>query len=205
MHNKKQIKQKALALTVTSVMSASFMINNDSAQAMKKLKAIGNSIKKAVTQEDKKQMQQQKQLENEIAKLMYNRLNHHRLTKEQETKLVSNLDIVKTPNGNVRVIHSSNEIRIVDPFKEIADFLYWNENKESQFVSALEWINLHIPEAFNVDNITMALFEAIEKRDTSYTKDAKLKKQKNNKQQLCVNTYWYIIPILLKNVNAKSK
>ena len=74
MHNKKQIKQKALALAVTSVMSASFMINNDSAQAMKKLKVIGNSIKKAVTQEDKKQMQQQKQLENEIAKLMYNRL-----------------------------------------------------------------------------------------------------------------------------------
>ena len=74
MHNKKQIKQKALALAVTSVMSASFMINNDSAQAMKKLKVIGNSIKKAVTQEDKKQMQQQKQLENEIANLMYNRL-----------------------------------------------------------------------------------------------------------------------------------
>ena len=42
MHNKKQIKQKALALAVISVMSASFMINNDSAQAMKKLKVIGN-------------------------------------------------------------------------------------------------------------------------------------------------------------------
>ena len=45
----------------------------------------------------------------------------------------------------------------------------------------LEWINLHIPEAFNVDNITTALFEAIKEGDASYTKDKKLKKQKKQK------------------------
>lgn len=174
MYSKNKIKRKAIVLTTCSILGVNLMVNKDSAQAMKKLKAIGNSIKKAVTQEDKKRMQQQQQLENEIARLMHNKLHRNNLTKEQETKLVSNIEIVKISNGNVKSKYNNEKIKIVNP----VSILITHYNKEDKFVSLLEWINLHIPEAFNIDNITTALFEAIKEGDASYTKDKKLKKQK---------------------------
>lgn len=167
MYSKNKIKRKAIVLTTCSVLGVNLMVNKDSAQAMKKLKVIGHSIKKVVTQEDKKRMQQQKQLEDEIARLMYNKLNRCNLTKEQETKLVSNLNIVKTPNGNVKVKNPYNKVSIVDPFEEIIGFYYWDEIKVIEFVGLLKWLNLHIPEAFNVDNITSLLFRAIKLGDNN--------------------------------------
>lgn len=200
MYNKKQIKQKAITLAVTSVLGTSYMLKTDSAQAMKALKAIGHSIKKAVTQEDKKRMQQQQQLENEIATLMRNKLCGFGLTKEQEDKLVSNLEIVKISNGNVKAKYN-NKIEIVNPVSS----LIIHYDKEGKFVSLLKWINLHIPEAFNVDNITTTLFRAIEEGDTSYTKDAKWgNKKKQRATAMCKHLLVYN-PDLSKKCECKIK
>lgn len=199
MYSKNKIKRKAIVLTTCSILGVNLMVNKDSAQAMKKLKAIGNSIKKAVTQEDKKRMRQQQQLEEEIATLMCNKLCGLGLTKEQEDKLVSNIEIVKISNGNVNAKYE--KIKIVNPVSS----LIIHYDKEDKFVSLLEWINLHIPEAFNVDNITTALFRAIEEGDTSYTKDAKWGNKKKQKATAMCKHLLVYNPDLSKKCECKIK
>lgn len=164
MYNKNQIRQKALTLAVTSVMGTSFVFNNGSVQAMKKLKAIGHSIKKAVTQEDKKQKQRQQQLENEIATLMNDKL-CNLLPQEKEATLVSNLKIIKISGEKVKILDDS-EIKIVNPLVEATEncILMGCSNNYSD---TLKWIYTHLPQAFTDNSVIKSLFKIIEEGDTN--------------------------------------
>lgn len=168
MYSKNKIKRKAIVLTTCSILGVNLMVNKDSAQAMKALKAIGHSIKKAVTQEDKKRKQQeeqqQQQLEKKIARLMHIKLKKGFLTAENETKLVDNLKIIKVSDGKVKIFDvDDKKFETVNPLaKLVSSFKYsLHFKEEDKLVSLLEWLNIYIPEAFSIDNITNQLFCAI--------------------------------------------
>lgn len=178
MYSKNKIKRKAIVLTTCSVLGVNLMVNKDSAQAMKKLKAIGNSIKKAVTQEDKKRMQreeQQKQkLEKEIAELMNDKL-CGLLSLQKEATLVSNLKIIKVSGEKVKILDDS-EIKIVNPLIEATENCIFMGCSDG-YSDTLKWIYTHLPQAFTDNSVIKSLFKIIEEGDTNdkYKEESKQK------------------------------
>lgn len=167
MCNQRKIKQKALALAVTSVMGTGFMVNNCSVSAMKTLKKVFSSVPS----------------EEKLAEMMYKKicyvLKGEKLDKEE--KLINYLDKIKVPGGYVKVKTSEGKIITVNPIIScMKKFSKYDTLIERRFVEFLKWVSLYIPEAFDSrefvsnDSSATPLFFAMQKyNETVATKVCK--------------------------------